>query len=424
MRYIQIFDVLTDDAVFSYGAGQLHMSGGNIAGGMELHDDSVMTFSGGINHGGVFTSEQSRMTISGGTTEWGVQSDGNSVVTISGGTLKGHNNSSRPKILAQDTAQILLLGDQFNYPMGDITDLSGTVTGVLRDGSPFELDFERDSAARITLVVPEPGTAVGLALGGVVLLTRRRRAGCGWGRGTQGQASSAGKDGLSNRSGSGMNRSVLAGLVSVVVLATAMETQAGLIEPVSVRVFAALDGGPVDESTVTGEAGTFSALVSDIREREDYFGPGDTGTVLAQIDVSMAANQIDLLGFTMDETNLNPDDDLARFEADIVFDVTADVPATFNWSFEYASVSLVDEQGQVLVGEVHYGSGTQSYTPLSKGRYTISIHGSIGRSGGNNIDSKVDLSFTAIPEPSGGLVVAGLAMIHALARGYARYGGR
>ena len=155
---IQILDVRTNDSVFSYGAGQLHLSGG-IVNSMESHDDSVMTFSGGELRDGVFTLDRSRMIISGGINHWGIQSTASSVVTITGGDITGNNSLSDSDLLIQDASQLILVGDQFNYPLGDVPDLTGTLTGVLLDGNPFELDFERDSTARITLAIPEPATA-------------------------------------------------------------------------------------------------------------------------------------------------------------------------------------------------------------------------------------------------------------------------
>ena len=66
-------------------------------------------------------------------------------------------------------------GSDFNLPFGDITATSGTLTGILADGTPLNVDFGRASTATITLV-PEPSTALLLAAGLVGLATRRRVA--------------------------------------------------------------------------------------------------------------------------------------------------------------------------------------------------------------------------------------------------------
>jgi hypothetical protein len=69
----------------------------------------------------------------------------------------------------------MLSGTGFNLPCGDITAISGTLTGTLLDGTPINNDVGRASTATIRLV-PEPSTALLLAFGLVGIAAGRRRS--------------------------------------------------------------------------------------------------------------------------------------------------------------------------------------------------------------------------------------------------------
>ncbi|MCA9152484.1 MAG: hypothetical protein KDA92_24445 [Planctomycetales bacterium] len=58
---------------------------------------------------------------------------------------------------AQSASVITLYGSNFNYPLGPIADLEGTLTGQLLDGSAISWSFLRAPTANIILV-PEPST--------------------------------------------------------------------------------------------------------------------------------------------------------------------------------------------------------------------------------------------------------------------------
>jgi hypothetical protein len=77
---------------------------------------------------------------------------------------------------AQDQSIITLYGSDFNYPLGPIADLNGTLTGQLLDGHAINWTFLREATAQIVLV-PEPTVSV-LSLAGIcgLFVGCRRRA--------------------------------------------------------------------------------------------------------------------------------------------------------------------------------------------------------------------------------------------------------
>ncbi|MEZ6119663.1 MAG: hypothetical protein R3C28_24280 [Pirellulaceae bacterium] len=62
---------------------------------------------------------------------------------------------------ADERGTIIVHGSNFNYPIGEVTDLTGAIEGMLVDGNAFHWNFVRTSDARI-LLVPEPN---GLVIG-------------------------------------------------------------------------------------------------------------------------------------------------------------------------------------------------------------------------------------------------------------------
>jgi len=93
--------------------------------------------------------------VFGGTFVEGIQAINSPVVNIFGGSVAG-------ALFAGDTSHMLIYGSEFSLPFGNITSLSGSLTGVLSDGSMLSLDFSRDTTGTITLVqmVPEPTSSV------------------------------------------------------------------------------------------------------------------------------------------------------------------------------------------------------------------------------------------------------------------------
>ena len=116
-------------------------------------DNCVMTISGGeMLFGGVDANDNSRVSISGGLFE-----------SLRAGRSSGDH-----------TSLITIAGSGFNYPFGEIPDSAGTLTGMLANGDPIDAPFSIYDNASIVLV-PEPATLSLLALGGLALLSRRRK---------------------------------------------------------------------------------------------------------------------------------------------------------------------------------------------------------------------------------------------------------
>jgi len=109
-------------------------------------------------------------------------------IDIEGGTIglldainAGTTNITGGEILELDVdgnSLVRVEGSDFNYPNGPVSDLAGTLTGTLADGTPISAPFVRDSRAELR-VVPEPSSAFAMtgALLSLGALSRRRPSG-------------------------------------------------------------------------------------------------------------------------------------------------------------------------------------------------------------------------------------------------------
>jgi len=87
---------------------------------------------------------------------------------LEGGTIAG-------SLFALDGSGIWIRGSDFNYPIGEIWEASGTLTGTLLDGTPINIAFEQDLTAQILLPEARALTALGSGIAILGLLYRRRR---------------------------------------------------------------------------------------------------------------------------------------------------------------------------------------------------------------------------------------------------------
>jgi hypothetical protein len=136
--------------VVARDGGVVSVLGGAIAGGLGSNGSdcgvpSVVNVSGGSVAGGL--SASALAFVSGGEIAGDVTASGSGEIEISGGSIGG-------MLVALDDAEIRVLGGDFNHPLGAISDTSGTLTGVLADGTPIDVPFGRASSA--TILVPEP----------------------------------------------------------------------------------------------------------------------------------------------------------------------------------------------------------------------------------------------------------------------------
>ncbi len=162
-------DVLALDGASAMATTIEIAPGGSVSGDLRASGHSLVRVAGGSVAGDVVARDDARAEIKSGSVLGQVLASGAAHVTILGGNVT--------TLVARDTARIDLAGTGFNFPLGDVGDLAGTLTGTLADGTPLSASFVRDAGATIQLV-PEPG-AFALALcSGVTLgaVARRRRS--------------------------------------------------------------------------------------------------------------------------------------------------------------------------------------------------------------------------------------------------------
>jgi hypothetical protein len=134
-------------------SGQIGDAGSVVS--LVARDESVIDLFGGVFLGG------------------GLLVNGNAVVNVMGGDF---NAARRAFWIEGDTGNpvINIFGWGFNYPSGPIADSSGTLTGVLADGSSFNNTFARSDADIHLFVVPEYSTGCLWLLGFLFCLRRGR----------------------------------------------------------------------------------------------------------------------------------------------------------------------------------------------------------------------------------------------------------
>ena len=130
-------------------------AGGSTTRDLRAIEHSIVRLSGGAVAGDLVASDSASAEVQSGSVAGSVVATGNAVITITGGSVVA--------LAARDTARIELHGLAFALPDGDVTELAGTITGTLEDGTPISASYERDATATIRLV-PEAGSALaGLA---------------------------------------------------------------------------------------------------------------------------------------------------------------------------------------------------------------------------------------------------------------------
>jgi len=184
--------IVYEDSVQARDSSTVNMLGGRISGGgLDARDSSTVNVSGGWIGDHLNAYDSSTVNISGGSISEDVFSHDFSTLNISGGEIGDHlkaEDSSRinvsggaiERITAGSTSGahssiITIAGSGFNYPYGEIPDSDGTLIGLLAGGDPINAPFSIYGNASIMLV-PEPATLSLLALGGMALLSRRRRS--------------------------------------------------------------------------------------------------------------------------------------------------------------------------------------------------------------------------------------------------------
>jgi hypothetical protein len=186
--------------------------GGTVGGGgggddLNSWDSSVIKFLGGTVTGYLNAGDSSTVTVVGGTVDLDFDSWFESNATFSGGTVTGdidawesssftwNGGTVAGEVFAGDTATLTIVGTGFQVdgvpvPLGDLSAMTGVLTGTLESGDPINNTFYQGGhdyygnsswfvTGTITLV-PEPSmvllqTVALLSLGAIA--TRRRAVG-------------------------------------------------------------------------------------------------------------------------------------------------------------------------------------------------------------------------------------------------------
>lgn len=164
--------------VLVYGNSHVDMSGGEVHGlYLAATDDASIIMSGGVVHSILEATGRASIELAGGYVDFQVRADDSSYLAIAGGTIGG---SSIADIRVLGSALIEIFGSDFaidGIPVGfgDVSALTGQLTGTLGSGELIDNDFEHVlGAGTIRLMpIPEPGAGLLLAAG-LIALARRR----------------------------------------------------------------------------------------------------------------------------------------------------------------------------------------------------------------------------------------------------------
>jgi hypothetical protein len=181
-------DGIVGHQLLAFNSSVITMSGGTVVNNLRVFDSSTITMSGGTV-ANTLAWESSTVTMSGGTVRGHLLARDSSAITMSGGTVGGD-------LLAYHSSIITISGIDFMVdgtpvPFGDLSALTGTLTGTLTNGGNLDNDFYQGGYAAtytgIIRLVTEPSAAVpalqrtgrfglasALGLVGIAAVRRRR----------------------------------------------------------------------------------------------------------------------------------------------------------------------------------------------------------------------------------------------------------
>lgn len=164
--YVEVIGGTINKNIECYGTGGVNISGGELTAWLRMSNDSIGTISGGIIQA-VRAHENSQLNISGGLFIDSIVATNDTVLDITGGLFGG-------TIDVRYNAVITISGTGFNYPYGEISDITGILAGTLDSGEAINNNFSIShygpgyDGAKIVLT-PEPTTLLLLGLGAVLL---------------------------------------------------------------------------------------------------------------------------------------------------------------------------------------------------------------------------------------------------------------
>jgi len=139
--------VIVRDATFTMNGGKITTIANQISGMLDLTDTAYAEINGGTIDR-IQTFIQSNADINGGTIRLLSHLSTTGKTVIKGGNIANleHGSATDP------VGDVEIYGTSFNYPFGEVDDLTGTITGTLANGDSLNMAFTRASAARIVLI--------------------------------------------------------------------------------------------------------------------------------------------------------------------------------------------------------------------------------------------------------------------------------
>ncbi|MHC4757607.1 MAG: hypothetical protein ACYTE8_03020 [Planctomycetota bacterium] len=157
-----------------YNDGQLNVSGGTITGSVLAYNSSTVDVSSGEIKFSITAYDNSQVFVSDGTIKELFAYD-NGYINWSGGynkgivysygtgghiEISGGELTASAGLYADEYGTVTIYGTGFNYPYGEISAASGTLTGTLSNGDSINNSFSiYDENASIVLVASEPDPA-------------------------------------------------------------------------------------------------------------------------------------------------------------------------------------------------------------------------------------------------------------------------
>jgi hypothetical protein len=152
--------------LWGYESSTVNISGGTFSDNVDAYGNSTMNISGGnFTYDRIAATDSGMVNISGGIVSCPILATGSSTVNISGGVFSD-------TLYAAMSTTVYIHGKNFNLPLGEITALTGTLTGTLDSGDAIQIPFIRDEGTAVILV-PEPATLLFLGLGGLIISRRK-----------------------------------------------------------------------------------------------------------------------------------------------------------------------------------------------------------------------------------------------------------